>query len=295
MKNDWPLRNVLSKNDKVLSLRELRVSIASNDFLIVAPKNVVEIVDRMLEHVSREWSEVHLPLRIDVSYVADVWHVGGVAPGGQKTLGRLSALPQVAGAVVSSMLAELAFQRNFNVWRAAVLERDGRAMAMIGDDWESCVTLTAHLHTRGWRILGGDYALVAGDTFVVTAFKKVLHANSSCVAAFPAWYRRAIEASPWYSSSQVIAFYAIDPTLVDGTAPWGSDAPLRAVLRVDGQFADHPSLETMADHQFANGVRKSELANAGVEIANLVIGDFIETSDLLEHWFASLAEHVVGA
>ena len=284
---------VMKKATSVV-LRELRVSVANADFLIAAPSNVIDVVDRMLEHVSREWTDGEAPLRIDARFEGEVWHVGGSAPFGKKTLGRLSALPQVAGAIVSSMLAELSYHRNFNVWRAAVLERDGKALAFIGDDWESCITLTAHLHTRGWRILGGDYALVAGDTYVVSSFKKVLHANSSCVAAFPSWYRRAIEASPWYSSSQVIAFYAIDPTLVDGSAPWVEDAPLRAVLRVEGQFADHPSVERLDEHQSVGGIKKSDLAKAGVDLATLVVGEFIETCDLLEQWFATLSGHVVG-
>jgi len=267
---------------------KLQLRIADADVLIVAPRNVLDIVDRMLAHVSRVWSNERTPLRIDVDFDSDIWRVRGTAPSGRKALGRLSALPQVAGAVISSLVAELAHHRNFNVWRAAVVEHDGQALVLIGDDWESCVTLTAHLHTRGWRILGGDYALVSGDTMVVTAFKKVLHANSSCVASFPMWYRRAIEASPWYSTSAVIAFYAIDPMLVDGGSAWGDEAPLRAILKVDGSAADHPSLEATEEFTFASGFRRNDLTRAGVEVANLVLGDFIETSDLVEKWFGQL-------
>lgn len=269
--------------------RELALCIADADVVISGPCAVLEVVDRMLEHVSHEHAGVAAPLRIDVSYESDMWSVRGMAPAGRKSLGRLSAMPQVAGAVVSSLLAELAHHRNFKVWRAAVVERDGAALAFIGDDWESCVTLVAHLHMRGWRILGGDYALVAGDTFVVSAFKKALHANSSCVASFPTWYRRAIEASPWYSASHVIAFYAIDPMLVGASVAWGECAPLRAAVRLDGRIADHPSLETFDDYNFISGVSRRELDAAGVEVANLLLGDFVETSDLLEQWFASLA------
>lgn len=274
------------------AIGELRLNIADADVLISSPVNVIDILDRMLAHVSRSWTNLEQPLRIDVTFDGDIWRVGGAAPAGRKTLGRLSALPQVAGAVVSSLLAELAFGRNFNVWRAAVVEYDGQALAMIGDDWESCVTLTAHLHTRGWRILGGDYALVSGDSMVVSVFKKVLHANSSCVASFPHWYRRAIEASPWYSTSQVIAFYAIDPTLVDVSTAWGDKAPLRAVLKVDGAIADHPALETIDEFNFVSGFRRNELTRAGVEIAALTLGDFIETSDLVQKWFEHLPSRV---
>ena len=102
---------MMTKKDTSVVVRELRVSVANADFLIVAPSKVIDVVDRMLEHVSREWTDSEVPLRIDVRYEGDVWHVGGSAPAGQKTLGRLSALPQVAGAIVSSMLAELSYHR----------------------------------------------------------------------------------------------------------------------------------------------------------------------------------------
>jgi hypothetical protein len=267
---------------------ELRLHIADADVSILAPNMVLEVVDRMLGHVSRAWSGAKPPLSIEVEFDSELWRVSGAAPSARKTLGRLSALPQVAGAIVSSLLAELAYHSNFNVWRAAVIEQAGQALVLIGDDWESCVTLAAHLHTRGWRILGGDYALVSGDTKVVTVFKKFLHANSSCVASFPMWYRRAIEASPWYSTSQAIAFYAIDPTLVEGTSAWGDEAPLRAVIKVDGSVAEHPSLQTIAEVNIPSTFGRNELTHAGIELGALVLGDYIETSDFLEKWFSRL-------
>jgi hypothetical protein len=266
---------------------ELRLCIADADIAIYGPSSVLNIVALMLAHIPRTWTGKNEPLKITVDFDSNAWTVRGTAPFGRKTLGRLTVLPRVAGAVISSLLAELAHSRHFNVWRAAVAERDGHAMALIGDDWESCVTLLAHLHTRGWQILGGDYALVAGETYVVTAFKKVLHANSSCVSSFPMWYRRAIEASPWYSTPQVIAFYAIDPTLVEGGQPWGEEAPLRAVVRVDGRTAGHPMLEPVEDLSIAPGLSRNALQAAGIEVAALVLGEFIETCDLLEHWFTT--------
>ena len=268
---------------------ELRFSISETDIALIGPSSVLSIVDRMLLNVERVWSKACDPTKIEVSFAAEIWRIHGEAPASRKVLGARSALPQVAGAIVSSILAEVAFHKNVEVWRAAVVERENRALVFIGDDWESCVTMIAHLHTRGWKILGGDYALISGDTLVVSAFKKLLHANSSCVASFPRWYRQAIEASPWYSSSQAIAFYAIDPQLTNGTSPWGESAPLGAVLKVDGQFADHPYLEATDHIAFTGSLRATDLKRAGVEISNLIVGDFIETCDLVERWFASLA------
>lgn len=274
---------------QISSETELELRIAGADVKVRGPQAVLGVVDRMLAQVERTWLAQDEPLIVDVSSKLGIWSVAGKAPASRKTLGGGSALPQVAGAVVSSILAEISWHLDVVIWRAAVVERDGRALVFVGDDWESCITLTAHLHTRGWNILGGDYALISGDTLVVSAFKKVLHANSSCVASFPLWYRRAIEASPWYSTTSAIAFYAIDPRLVQDASPWGDRARLAAVLKVDGHFDEHPSLEAVEGMSFSGSLRAAELKRAGVEVANLVVGDFIETCDLLDRWFAAVA------
>jgi hypothetical protein len=85
----------------------------------------------------------------------------------------------------------------------------------------------------------------------------------------------------------VVAFYAIDPALVEGAPSWAEQAPLHAVVRVDGHAAEHPSLEAIDDFSIARGLRQSDLRNAGIEVAALVLGDYIETCDLLERWFAT--------
>jgi len=265
----------------------LDLCVAGSDVRIQAPLPVVEVVERMLAGVSHEWLHKTEVLNIDARFDLDVWRVGGVAPKGRKTLGSESALPQVAGAIVSSLVAELTYYKRVSSWRAAVLERNGGALAMVGDDWESIVTLVAHLHTRGWRILGGDYAIIEPGSFVALPFQKMLHANSFCVASFPLWYRRAVEASPWYSTGAAIDFYAIDPTMVSGAPAWGERTPIRALLRADGHASEHPSLETGENFRVADGLRRSDLIDAGIESGMLVRGGFIETCDFLERWFAS--------
>jgi len=210
------------------------------------------VLSHMLSHVDRNWTNARTALQIDARFQVDSWHIGGTAPDSKKILGHGSALPQVAGAVVASLLAEIAYHRDVNVWRAAVVERHGKALVLAGDDWESCVTLAAHLHTRGWRLLGGDYALVTCDTLSALCFKKALHANSSSVASFPLWYRPAF-------------------------------------LKVDGHTAVRPALTTGEEFTLAGGLRRHDLMRCGVEVATLVRSDFSETCDFIERWFAALA------
>jgi len=274
--------------ETLVAIDDANFNIAGVDVRIRAPKRLQQVLDRMLAQVSREWMGVRSPLQIEARCELDVWYIGGTAPDSKKVLGYGSALPQVAGAVVSSLLAEIAHYHDVNVWRAAVVEYRGKALVLSGDDWESCITLAAHLHTRGWRLLGGDYAIVSCDTLSAMCFKKSLHATSSCVASFPLWYRRAVEASPWYSNADVLAFYAIDPGLVQNGSPWAERAQIRAFLKVDGHEADHPSLETGDDFVLADGLRRHDLMRCGVEVATLVRGGFGETCDFIERWFGSL-------
>ncbi len=278
-----------------VSVRErLDLHIAGSDLRVCAPEAVLEKLEPMLAHVSREWTEAEPPLHIDVRLTRDVWHVTGTAPKAVKALGGTRALPQVAGTTISSALIEVAHHRGLELWRAAVVERDGYALALVGDDWESGVTLTTHLHARGWRIVAGDYALVSRDRFLALPFRKSLHANSSSIGSFPLWYRPAVERSPWYSTAHVIAFYAIDPTLVEGAGGWGDATPLRAVVRVDGHIAEHPELELGEEFSLSPQLRASDLTGRGIAVASLILGDFVESCDFLDGWFASLFSGTPG-
>jgi hypothetical protein len=274
----------------LVSSDRLDLNIAGVDATIRAPDQLLRVIDRMLAHVSRETSGTHPALQVEAKCELDVWHVGGSSPSSMKVLGKGSALPQIAGAVVASLLQELAYYHDVNIWRAAVVAHGNNALVLGGDDWESCVTLAAHFHTRGWRLLGGDYAIVSTRTLSAIGFKKSLHANSSCLASFPTWYRPALEVSPWYSTSDLLAFYAIDPTIVsgDGQHTWADEAPIRAYLKVDGHTDEHPALETGDDFVLTGGVRRNDLTRSGISVAMLVRGSHGETCDFIERWFSTL-------
>ena len=172
-------------------------------------------------------------------------------------------LPQVAGAVTSSLIADVADHAKLTVWRAAVVERDGHAVAFVGDDWESGLVLACHLHARGWRLLGGDYALIERETLTVRPTKKLLYATLSIMDELPNAYRRAVEVSPWYSTPHGLAFYAVDPALVHATPPWAESGRLRAVLKLDGHAAEFPSLERAETFKLAGRHRRAPSSSAG--------------------------------
>ncbi len=266
----------------------LCVSIAGVDATIRAPRSVLAILNQTL--APARTSSATSPIRVSINVESDefVWRINGSCQRSVKVLSATSALPRVAGAIVSSLVADVAAAAHLCAWRAAVVERDGHALAFIGDDWESGVVLSAHLHSRGWRLLGGDYALVNRKTLEVAAMRKLLYVTMSLTEELPMTYRRAVETSPWYSTPRDIAFCAVDPALVRSTDSWAEGGRLRAVLKLDGHLSEFPSLERAAPFVLDDDLDGDELTRAGVAVAELRLGDYGMTCDLVERWFQAL-------
>jgi hypothetical protein len=273
----------LSTGSSSIDLRLADVNIRVN-----APERVVNVLDATLSNVPRFNSGTAPELTIAVELKDDAWEIHG-ARGATKVLAWQSALPQIGGAVVTMAIHSAAVRRECMAMRATVVEKDGRAFAMIGDDWESAITLAAHLHARGWSYVGSDNALLQPATRGVYCVQKSLYVNSSSVSQLPMTYRRAVEASPWYVTPQGISFYAVDPTGAGTGITWTPHATLCGILIVDGSMADIPSLESLDrssldDERFA----RLRLDWTRVDAADLCIAGSVETCDLIEHWFASI-------
>src|SRR5580704_626244 len=151
------------------------VRIGGVDATVRAPASVLTVLSKTLLHAGRSDDGASIRATIDVERDERVWRISGHSERSLKVLSADSALPQVGGAVVASLVADAAECAGLAVWRAAVVEREGRAVAFVGDDWESGVVLATHLHARGWRLLGGDYALVHRDGMNVLATRKMLY------------------------------------------------------------------------------------------------------------------------
>jgi hypothetical protein len=269
-------------------LDTLCVSVAEVDASIHAPGSVLSILSRTLTHARRPLAGASVKTKIEVYNDEFAWYIRGSSQRSYKVLSKTSALPQVCGAVVASLIADVAQAAHLCVCRAATVERGGRAVAFIGDDWESCLVLATHLHARGWQFLGGDYVLIDPTTLTVHATRKLLYVTLSIMDDLPLPYRRAVEASPWYSTPRDIAFYAIDPALVPSTPAWAERGRLAAVLKVDGEVSEFPSLERAASPAISEGINGEDLERAGVAIAQVKLGDYIATCDLLERWLGAL-------
>lgn len=262
--------------------------VAGTNVRVEGPNTVLSVLDATLSVVPRAEPRSEPEIVIAVARNDEAWEIRG-HEGALKVLGAHCAMPQVGGAVVTSVIRDTAATRNVRTMRATVVERDGRALAMIGDDWESAIALSAHLHGRGWSYIGSDNALLDPETLDVLPVQKSLYVNSSSVAQFPIPYRRAVEASPWYVTAQGISFYAVDPRHAGHSQTWSQSAVLAGVLVVDGAMSERPSIESMSLSELqAERFGRFGLDWSRVATVDLRLGTFVDSCDLVEHWFGSL-------
>jgi len=266
----------------------LHLRVAGIKVRIEAPPRVLDLINTTLSNVPRFDSRASPDLTIAVTAHYDAWKIHGIG-GSRNVMAMHSAMPQVGGAVVSRAVSDVATNCGLRTMRATVIEREGRALAMIGDDWESAVTLATHLHGRGWRYVGSDHALFNPATGELHCIQKSLYINASSVSLLPARYRRAVEVSPWYVTPRGLWFYAVDPTAAGMQQTWSPVATLAGAIVVDGVMADSPLLESIETKR----LHEDRFTRLGIDwsavgVADLRIGSYIESCDLIEHWFASI-------
>ena len=76
-------------------------------------------------------------------------------------------------AAETAMNLQLALgERRWLLLHASSVERDGRALVMSGESGSGKSTLAAVLATRGWRLMGDEFALVDLDTGDIRAFPR---------------------------------------------------------------------------------------------------------------------------
>jgi hypothetical protein len=270
------------------SATPLDLQLAEVKLRVEAPQDVLTLLDMTLSSVPRFDGVSSPDLTITVSELAEAWEIRGV-DGRSHVLAPTSAMPQVGGAVVSRVVSDVAATCDLRTMRAAVIQRNGRALALLGDDWETAITLATHLHGRGWRFIGSDHALLDAASNQVYCVQKSLYVNATSVSHLPVKYRRAVEASPWYVTPRGIWFYAVNPTATGMHHAWSTSATLSGVLIVDGAMLDAPLIESVAPRQ----LEEDRLARFGIDwdavgVADLRVGGYVETCDLIEHWFETL-------
>jgi len=72
-------------------------------------------------------------------------------------------------------------QRRYLLLHASAVERDGKALVMTGVSGAGKSTLAALLMTRGWRLMGDEFALLAPETGRIHAFPRLISLKNQAI------------------------------------------------------------------------------------------------------------------
>ncbi len=104
--------------------------------------------------------------------------------GGDFTIPDAAPLPLRQGLLAAEMGMNLQMalaQRRYLLLHASAVERDGRALLMTGMSGAGKSTLAALLMTRGWRLMGDEFALVDTQTGQVHAFPRLISLKNDAI------------------------------------------------------------------------------------------------------------------
>ncbi len=104
--------------------------------------------------------------------------------GGDYTIPDAAPLPLAHGLLAAEMGMNLQMalaQRRYLLLHASAVERDGRALLMTGESGAGKSTLAALLMTRGWRLMGDEFALVDPATGLVHAFPRLISLKNAAI------------------------------------------------------------------------------------------------------------------
>ena len=104
--------------------------------------------------------------------------------GGDFTIPDAAPLPLVQGLLAAEMGMNLQMalaQRRYLLLHASAVERDGRALLMTGESGAGKSTLAALLMTRGWRLMGDEFALLDPATGLVHAFPRLVSLKNQAI------------------------------------------------------------------------------------------------------------------
>ncbi|MEN2748116.1 HprK-related kinase A [Sphingomonas sp. T9W2] len=108
-----------------------------------------------------------------------------VTIGGDYMLPDALPLPLAQGLLAAEMGMNLQMalaQRRYLLLHASVVERDGRALLLSGVSGAGKSTLAALLMTRGWRLMGDEFALVDPASGLVHAFPRLVSLKNESIA-----------------------------------------------------------------------------------------------------------------
>lgn len=162
---------------------------------------------------------------------------------------------------------------------AVVVERNGRALAIVGEPGSGKSTLAAHLMARGWKLLTDDIAFVDPQRGSIVGHHGLMHFQSGALPHLPAAFRATLERSKWFVGEDgQLQFYEVDPESAFGAHVWSNEAIFDAVVLLD---------ERAGAHAVDGDVPAADLPEAFRTLRSGAIGRDrpVRITDRVERWY----------
>ncbi|TAM62299.1 hypothetical protein EPN52_00875 [bacterium] len=277
-----------------------RYRIADVDVEVRGPQPAIASLERAFSRLPRVPAGEEGLVSIVVSRAASGWEIVETLSEQPRLLDSRAGNGWLAMEVANSIISEVAARSKFLILHAAVLERDGEALAIAGRGFAGKSTVATHLLSRGWHLLSDEYAFVEPISGRLVPYQKLMYLRSGVIPLLPSSFRRSLEQSPWYgAANDGLGFYAIDPALSYGEEAWADGARLRAVALLETDRAERPQVcernpwslipefqaLTWRCDDLLTGLAKLASALRGVRACLVLPGSPLATADALETWF----------
>jgi hypothetical protein len=184
---------------------------------------------------------------------------------------------------------EVATAHGWHAVDAVVVERDGRALALIGDSGAGKSTIAAHLLARRWKLVTDDVAFIDEARCAVVGHHGLMRFRSDALPHLPAAFRATLERSRWFVDEDgQLQFYEVDPEAVFGAQVWSHEALLDAVVMLDERASSHAVSSTAngaaAFSTFDGTAILAELAGR-LRTGVIARDRAVRLADRIEHWY----------
>ena len=184
---------------------------------------------------------------------------------------------------------EVASAHGWHAVDAVVVERDGRALALVGSPGSGKSTIAAHLLARRWKLVTDDVAFIDEQHSAVIGHHGLMRFRSGALPHLPAAFRATLERSRWFVGEDgQLQFYEVDPEAVFGSGIWSHEAVLDAVVMLDDRENAH-AVDGVhgSDAAFSKFDGTSILGELFAGLRTRVIGRdrAVRVTDRIENWY----------
>lgn len=290
---------VMNSASEKLHNKRVQWRIADVDVALEGPSTLLDLVAGAYQRFPKRDEETTVDVTLRIVHKEDQWHIFA-GETYRSSLSMVSGNANIAIQIANEVIFAVAARSRFLIVHAGSVERNGEVLCLAGSTFSGKTLLTAHLASRGWRILSDEYAFIEPRTGHVVPFPKLLYVRSSSLPLLPRSFRRAIEFSPWHGFGQAsgIAFAAVDPSHSYSDAVWSAGARLSKLLIVTGRTETRPEIAdcdpwsivpelnalVWQPPDLLDGLSKLATALRGVRVGKLLVASPVETTNVIERW-----------